>query len=211
MFTNDRIVEVLGDFKGKILQVPPVYSALHKNGERLHRLARSGKDIRPQPREVEIKDLRLLNNGRSFIHIDVTASKGAYVRALARDIANSLGTCGYLSDLQRLRIGSFSVEHAITAEEVDESTPLLSMAEALHDFPQYEVGTEIASRVRNGIPARNVLSDLGKELPGSGFLCLVNCGQLIAVVELQQKPGYFKVFGRSKDMPPEGNKRITAQ
>jgi len=199
VFSNVRIKKVLDVFKGKILQVPPVYSALHQHGERMHRLARSGKLVQAEPREVEIKDLKLLKNNGSSICIDVTASRGTYVRSLARDIANSLGTCGYLADLHRLRIGSFSVKHAITAEDVDESTPLLSMVEALRDFPQAEIGEESASLVRNGVPAPKILQGLGEELPRSGFLCLVHGDQLVAIVELKKKPGYFKVFSRSKD------------
>ena len=145
VFSDAQIQEVLGVLRSKILQVPPAYSALHKNGERLYHLARSGIPVQAQPREVEIKNLTLLKNGGSFIHIDVIASRGTYIRSLARDIADSLGTCGYLAELHRLRIGSFSVENAITADEVNESTPLLSMPEALHEFPQVEVGVEVGN------------------------------------------------------------------
>jgi tRNA pseudouridine55 synthase len=199
IFSDAQIQGVFGGFRGKIQQVPPVYSALHKNGERLYHLARSGIPAHARPREVEIKNLTLLKNGGSFIHIEVTASRGTYIRSLAHDIADSLGTCGYLAELHRFRIGSFSVENAITADEVNESTPLLSMPEALHDFPQVEVGVERASRVLHGVPAWQILKELGQELPQSEHLCLVNSGQLVAIVEQKPKPGYFKVFGMSDD------------
>jgi tRNA pseudouridine55 synthase len=171
-----------------------VFSALHKDGERLHRLARSGREVSADPREVEISDLTLLKNNGSSICIDVTASRGTYVRSLARDIAHSLGTCGYLSKLHRLRIGSFSVENAISVDEVEESTTLLSMVKALQDFPKLEIEEKIAHRVRNGIPAPKILQSLEVELPQSDYICLVNDDRLVAIVELKQKPGYFKVY-----------------
>ena len=138
VFSTVRIKKALDQFKGKILQVPPVYSALHKDGERMHRLARSGKAVSVEPREVEIRDLKLLKNNGSSICIDVTVSRGTYIRSLARDIANSLGTCGYLSDLHRLCIGSFSVEQALYADEVDESTPL-KLERNLHTLYETEL------------------------------------------------------------------------
>lgn len=197
LFPTSRIMGVLEGFKGKVEQVPPVYSALHKDGERLHRLARSGREVSADPREVEISDLTLLKNNGSSICIDVTASRGTYVRSLARDIARSLGTCGYLSKLHRLRIGSFSVENAIFVDEVEESTTLLSMVKALQDFPQLEIGEKLAQHVRNGTPAPKILQSLEVELPQSEYICLVNDDQLIAIVELKQKPGYFKVYTSS--------------
>ena len=193
-FPTAKVKTVLGGFEGRIQQVPPVYSALHKDGKRMHTLARSGKLVNPEPRDVEIKVLTLLKNNGSSIRIDVTASRGTYVRSLARDIANALGTCGYLSALHRLHIGSFSVDQAIAVDEVDESTPVVSMVEALRDYEQIEIGEDVAIRVRNGVPADKILHAMGEQLPEHGYLCLVHRNQLVAVVELHDKPGYFKVF-----------------
>jgi tRNA pseudouridine55 synthase len=193
-FPTTKVKLALEAFKGRIQQIPPVYSALHKNGKRMHTLARSGRVVSPEPRDVEIKSLTLLKNDGGSIRIDVTASRGTYVRSLARDIANTLGTCGYLSALHRLYIGSFSVEKAITVDEVDESTPVVPMMEALRDYAQIEIGENLAIRVRNGVPADKILQAVGEQLPQGGYLCLVHRKQLVAVVELHDKPGYFKVF-----------------
>jgi hypothetical protein len=85
------------------------------------------------------------------------------------------------------------------------------MSEALHDFPQVEVGMEFASRVLCGVPAWQVLKELGQELPASEYLCLVNSGKLIAIIKLKPKPGYFKVFGMRDDRSLGGDNYITAR
>jgi tRNA pseudouridine55 synthase len=197
-FSTARIRGVLKEFQGKILQIPPLYSAIHKDGERMHRLARSGRTVHVEPREVEIKELKLLQNSASSIRIDATVSSGTYIRSLARDIAASLGTCGYLSQLHRMSIGSFSVEQSSVVDDIDESTPLLSMVDALGDFPQLEIDDERTQLVRNGVPVTRVLHDMEGKLPHTGNLCLVNAHRLVAIVEMKQNPVYVKVFAPVK-------------
>ena len=211
-YSDDEIRAVLDDFRGSIEQVPPIYSALHRNGKRLYRRVLGGEIPEVQPRTVEIREISLVRNNGSEVGIEVVASRGTYVRSLARDIASSLGTCGYLAELRRVGIGSFSINGAVVADEVDESTPLVSMLEALNDIPQIEVGEHRVSPILNGAPAGKVLKELDLKLPQSEHLCLIHGTRLLAIVRLNPKPGYFKVFGDSDDTAVgKGLERKTSQ
>jgi tRNA pseudouridine55 synthase len=211
-YSDDEIRAVLNDFRGNIEQVPPVYSALHRNGKRLYRRVLNGEVPEVQPRTVEIREISLVRNGGSEVVIEVVASRGTYVRSLVRDIAFSLGTCGYLAELRRVSIGSFSINGAVTADEVTESTPLVSMLEALNDIPQIEVGEDMVSPIMNGAPAWKVLKDLGRKLPQSEYICLIHGTRLLAIVQMKPKPGYLKVFGNLDDkVTRKGLEKKTSQ
>ncbi len=114
--TSEKIAAVLSRFLGESLQTPPVYSALKLNGRRAYKLARENREIELAPRKIHIYALELLDFSKAELTIRVHCSKGTYVRALARDIAKSLGTVGYLKSLTRTEIGPFSLEEAL---EVD--------------------------------------------------------------------------------------------
>jgi tRNA pseudouridine55 synthase len=115
-FSDARLQEVLARFRGPIVQVPPVFSALKIDGKALYRYAREGNPVQPAPREVTIHQLALL--GRSggaqpSLALRVACSKGTYIRSLARDIGAALGCGAHLSALRRTAVGRFSVAHAI--------------------------------------------------------------------------------------------------
>ncbi len=114
--TSEKIAAVLSRFLGESLQTPPVYSALKLNGRRAYKLARENREIELAPRKIHIYALELLDFSKAELTIRVHCSKGTYVRALARDIAKSLGTVGFLKSLTRTEIGPFSLEEAL---EVD--------------------------------------------------------------------------------------------
>src|SRR4030081_2757411 len=100
---------VLATFRGAILQPPPQYSALKVAGQRAYAVARAGGEVDLAPRPVTIDELRLLEWSESDLRIEVTCSKGTYIRALARDIAKALHTVGHLTALVRTRVGSFEL------------------------------------------------------------------------------------------------------
>lgn len=107
------IEEVAKSFVGKIMQTPPVYSSIKISGQPAHRLARKGKVIVLEPREVEIKDIKIIEYKWPFLKLKVITGPGVYIRALARDIGKKLGVGGYLADLERIRVGEFTKESAI--------------------------------------------------------------------------------------------------
>lgn len=114
---EDLIEEVLEKFKGRIEQVPPMFSALKYKGKRLYKLARQGKVVERKPREITIHAIELLSWQSPFLQLKICCSKGTYIRSLARDIGKALGTVAHLSKLQRTRIGSYTVKDAYTLEE----------------------------------------------------------------------------------------------
>jgi tRNA pseudouridine55 synthase len=113
------IKNVVKRFVGKIMQVPPVYSALKIKGKPAHRRVRSGEDINLKPREVEIKEIEVIEYEWPFLKIRVITGPGVYIRALARDIGKKLGVGGYLYDLERIRVGKFKKENAIDISKID--------------------------------------------------------------------------------------------
>lgn len=118
---RERIEEVIGtQFRGEIMQVPPIHSAIKVNGQRVYELARRGKEVKLEPRRVviaafEIKEFRL-----PVVAFRVVCSTGTYIRSLANDLGAALGCGGYLSALRRTRIGEFCVEDALTIERAEE-------------------------------------------------------------------------------------------
>ncbi len=109
---KEKIEKVLFSFLGQSNQVPPMYSAVKVNGEKLYNLARQGINIERKPRKIEITDIELLDYENNEITYRVVCSKGTYIRVLCEDIAEKLETCGYMKELRRTRIGNFKIEDA---------------------------------------------------------------------------------------------------
>ena len=102
-----KVDSILEDFKGKIMQSPPAFSAIRRNNVRLYSLARKDIFIKLKPREVEVFSIKVRELKDSYIDIEVECSKGTYIRSLARDIAVKIGTVGHLHSLKRLSVGAF--------------------------------------------------------------------------------------------------------
>ena len=147
---KEKINQIFQQFLGKISQIPPKYSALKVNGERAYALARKQVEFELKPREIEIYELRLINFEKDEITFVCRVSKGTYVRTLAEDIANKLGTLGYLEELTRLKIGKFSLESAIRSSAAKESN-LISVNEMLSDYPSVFVSGDDAKKAKNGV------------------------------------------------------------
>lgn len=116
--TEKILIEATRPFMGIIQQVPPIYSALKQNGKRAYDLARKGKDVKLEPRSIEIKTFELTRIALPEVDFRIVCSKGTYVRSLAHDIGQTLGCGAYLSALRRTRIGAFSVEDAKSIDEM---------------------------------------------------------------------------------------------
>ena len=118
-FSTELIVEALEKFCGWIHQTPPMYSAIKKDGKRLYKLARKGIHIHREPRVVHVHRIELLEWNNPKLTIQITCSKGTYVRALARDIGNYLGTGAFLSTLKRIRVGPYKLEEACSLKKIE--------------------------------------------------------------------------------------------
>jgi len=155
---RDRIDSVVGRFVGHIRQTPPAYSAVRIGGRRAYDLARAGDSPEIASRMVWIADLRLLDvPDDDHATFETVCGKGTYVRALARDIARTLGTAGHVMALRRTRVGPFREEHAISLDALGENmqcaaalTHLHSVETALDDIPALAVTELEAGRLRNG-------------------------------------------------------------
>ena len=120
-FDQAKIEAVLTQFTGEITQVPPMYSALKVDGRKLYELARKGieYDIQKKARKITIHKLSLLDFGPDWLELDVTCSKGTYIRSLAEDISKALGSLGYVAVLRRLGAGPYTEEMMINLEELE--------------------------------------------------------------------------------------------
>jgi len=125
--TGSMLEDALSRFRGDILQVPPMYSALKVNGQKLYDLARKGKEVERQPRPITIHELTLLGMEADGIRLRVRCSKGTYIRTLCKDIGAALGCGGCMAALRRVQAGEYTIEEAV---------PLATLIEA-NDPEQY--------------------------------------------------------------------------
>jgi tRNA pseudouridine55 synthase len=151
-----QIEFALTQFRGRISQVPPIYSALKINGKPAYEYARAGKSVEMVAREIEILELKLIDVRDDEFDIDVRCSKGTYIRTLAVDLAIALGTVGHLTRLHRTMTGGFNVATARSLEDWmtttdDERMAWLLPADVLvADFPRIDVDTQQSQDIRNG-------------------------------------------------------------
>lgn len=117
--TADDIERVLLQFRGETEQVPPIFSAIKIKGEKAYELARRGQDIEMKPRPITLFELELVEMALPKLVLRVLCSKGTYIRSLAHDIGQALGTGAHLTDLCRTRIGEFSLENALQIEKFE--------------------------------------------------------------------------------------------
>ena len=111
--TGEQVEKVLENFRGEIMQVPPMYSALKINGQKLVDLARKGKEVERKPRPITIHELTLLGMEADGIHLRVRCSKGTYIRTLCKDIGEALGCGGCMAALRRVQAGEYTISEAI--------------------------------------------------------------------------------------------------
>ena len=151
--TRDEVEAALDDFKGPILQVPPMYSALKRDGKPLYKLARQGITVERPPRAVEIYSLEMTVWQPPELALELSCSSGTYVRSLAHDLGQVLGCGAHLSGLVRTAVGEFKLENAIGLDELTrEDLPALlhPLDVALYHYPAFHLDEEGAREVLFG-------------------------------------------------------------
>ncbi|MDY3225270.1 MAG: tRNA pseudouridine(55) synthase TruB [Candidatus Faecousia sp.] len=152
--TRKQVETVLEGFRGEILQVPPMYSALKVNGQKLCDLARKGKTVERQPRSVTIHELTLLEQGENTLRLRVRCSKGTYIRTLCKDIGEALGCGGCMQSLRRTSAGEYTIEEAVPLQELlDTAEPekyLRSVDTMFRNYPAVTLTANQERRCRNG-------------------------------------------------------------
>ncbi|OPY83895.1 MAG: tRNA pseudouridine synthase B [Syntrophorhabdus sp. PtaU1.Bin153] len=150
------LVERLNRFKGKIIQQIPAYSSKKVNRKPLYKLARKGIEVEPQQKEVEIFDIRLLEYSHPYLDLEVTCSKGTYIRALAQEFGADLGCGATLFSLKRTRHGEFTEDMAVNIElfkaEQDVLNYLMSLEKVLRHLRETVVETALERFLRHGMP-----------------------------------------------------------
>ncbi|HXH62268.1 MAG TPA: tRNA pseudouridine(55) synthase TruB [Fimbriimonadaceae bacterium] len=145
----DKVTSVLPKFTGEIAQVPPLYSAVKKEGQPLYKYARQGIDVEREPKSVTVEEFELLSTDGSILSFRAVCSTGTYVRSLIHDIGQEVGCGAHVIRLRRTRVGSFDVADAVSPDECGESD-LVSLAEALDPMPSITLNYGQMKLVQNG-------------------------------------------------------------
>ena len=152
--SETEFAEILTQFRGKIKQIPPMYSALKVNGQKLCDLARKGKEVERQPREIEIFQLDLLEFCGETARLRVRCSKGTYIRTLCKDIGVALGCGGCMQELRRVTAGEYTIEEAVPLQELLETTEpekyLRQVDTMFRNYPEITLSPKQEQRCRNG-------------------------------------------------------------
>lgn len=120
---KSNVETILKSFIGKQLQTPPMYSAIKLNGKKLYEYARKNIQVDVKPREIEVYDISItyINAEKNELQFIVKCSKGTYIRSLCEDIAEKMGTIGYMKELNRTKVGIFDIRNSITIEELEDN------------------------------------------------------------------------------------------
>ena len=152
--SEGEFLGILEQFRGKIQQVPPMYSALKVNGQKLCDLARKGKEVDRQPREIEIFELTCLEFTGETARLRVRCSKGTYIRTLCKDIGEALGCGGCMEALRRVQAGEYTIAEAVPLQELlDTEEPekyLRGVDTMFRNYPEAKLTANQEKRCRNG-------------------------------------------------------------
>ena len=157
---QDEVEDVLGNFRGEIMQLPPIYSAVKVNGKKLYEYARKGEDVEIKPRKVFISKLELLDFDveTQSAELLVACSKGTYIRSIAYDVGRMLGCGGYLTALERTKAGKFKLETAVRLEDLSELSVvvnhLINPVDVLN-LPVFELDETQKKLVSHGMSIEN--------------------------------------------------------
>ena len=151
----DNISEIIQEFEGPQSQTPPIYSALKYKGKPYYQYAREGKSVPIKKRQIIINNINLVSFSKNTLIFDVSCTKGTYIRTLGEDIAKRLGTKGYLTELQRTRIGKTSKEDAYAIEDIetidfDKRVKLLTSIEKMLQISLLELDSNQMQKIQNG-------------------------------------------------------------
>lgn len=179
---HDNVVRVLRNFTGALMQMPPMYSALKVNGQKLYTLARKGISVEREARPIEIHKLELLHLTEASLTLAVECSKGTYIRVLGEDIAAALGTCGTMSFLLRTQVGGFRIEDSFTLQEItaDPAKCLAQPLAAVSHMQRLELTARQAARITNGVRTTVAGTAAGRYAllgPAGEFLGIGTCNE----------------------------------
>lgn len=180
--TQERLTEVLERFRGEIMQIPPMYSALKVNGQKLCDLARKGRQVERQPRPVTIHELTLLSREGDTLRLRVRCSKGTYIRTLCADIGEALGCGGCMQALRRTQAGEYTIAEAVPLQQLLEAaepeTYLRDVDTMFRGYPGVKLTVNQEKRCRNG----NAFS---VSLPGGTYRAYSQSGEFLMLAKVE--------------------------
>jgi len=189
--TREAVESLVQAFSGNLLQVPPMFSALKRDGVPLYKLARKGETVEREPRAITVHSLEMERIELPEVSFTVRCSRGTYVRTLAHDMGESLGCGAHLLALRRTKSGPFSLENSFTLDEIAVGPPrevavrhFVPVRTALAHLPELELTPAGSARVRNGIPPLEGDLASGSAIPSSGRVILTSDGTIAAVAEV---------------------------
>lgn len=163
---REELEKALADFRGEIQQIPPMYSAIKQNGQRLYDIARKGGEVERKPRTITIHDLGLIGQQNGAWLLDVRCSKGTYIRTLCHDLGQTLGCGGCMSSLRRVEAGRFRVDEAVTLSQVQQMADegrveelLLPVDSLFAQLERCTAGAAQEKKIRCGSPVKTSLAD----------------------------------------------------
>lgn len=196
-FQLQDLLAVLERFRGKIWQVPPVYSAIKKDGKPLYRWARAGEKPIPGPRQTVIHGLTLRDFSPPLVTLEITCGRGTYIRSLCADIGKALGCGAHLVELRRLRSGKFRIDQSLELEEFAQQVRmntldryLIPLKDGTDKAAEIRVDPPLAQRIRQGrpfCPEDLPESDWSRITAGDRILLLNGEENLLAIAEAQFK------------------------
>ncbi|PLX44908.1 MAG: tRNA pseudouridine(55) synthase TruB [Deltaproteobacteria bacterium] len=186
--TEDAINEALKGFVGEIEQIPPIHSAIKKDGVPLHRRARRGEEVVPEPRRVTIHSISLKKIALPYIELEANVSSGTYIRSLARDIGEELGTKAALWELRRTSCGPFGIDDSVTIEDLENGAVggILPPEKMVPMLPSTAIDSDDAKAIATGA----AIDAPGQAEEGSRYALFNREGNLLAVARV--KDGKFK-------------------
>ena len=180
--TQARLDEVLERFRGEIMQIPPMYSALKVNGQKLYDLARKGRQVERQPRPVTIHELTLLSREGDTLRLRVRCSKGTYIRTLCADIGEALGCGGCMQALRRTQAGEYTIAEAVPLQQLLEAAEpeiyLRDVDTMFRGYPAVKLTVNQEKRCRNG----NAFS---VSLPGGTYRAYSQSGEFLMLAKVE--------------------------
>lgn len=161
---ENNVKIVLESFLGEQEQIPPIYSAIKVNGKKLYEYARKGQQVEIQPRKITIYDIQLLKIDKANLEIqfEVSCSKGTYIRSLCEDIAEKMGTIGYMKELQRTRVGTFTIDQSILLEDLNEENVeehIITVENLFKDLKNIDLNEKKLQLFLNGVKLSFNLKD----------------------------------------------------
>ena len=182
--TREQLEEVLQQFRGDIFQIPPMYSAIKINGQKLCDLARKGREVERKPRPVTIHELTLLDFSGETAKLRVRCSKGTYIRTLCKDIGDALGCGGCMESLRRTAAGAYTIEEAVPlmqlVESCDPESFLRPVDTMFASYPSVTLTEKQTLRCRNG-------NSFSIDLPDGTYRVYSPEGDFLALSKVEEK------------------------